>query len=367
MFLPVLLVRDYGVAGWFVFAIPNIVGAAAMGWVLKTQAASRHMVERHKAACRWFSVVTILFHVYFVGAILARFVPLPLALSPIVLAGILWRYATSDRRTLRVAGAIYLLSLLAFLVTATYLGVPDWRPVHWVPAFSSRGVAWLAPVCLLGFLTCPYLDLTFHRARQSVSHDGARVAFGVGFGIFFLLMILFTLWYAPSLWAALKSPPGRGVVLWLVAIHMVVQTAFTVAAHLRELLPPVSSASGRSRAQVLLTLGSMLALATALAWLGPHDRDFRFAEAGYLLFLAAYGLLFPAYLCLTPGGRALNILAFTMVVVLAAPGYALGFFRGWTIWLVPSVALIVAVSFLTRRAHRHTLPTPAEDPSGESI
>ena len=36
MFLPVLLVRDYGVWGWIVFAVPNVLGAAAMGWVLRS-------------------------------------------------------------------------------------------------------------------------------------------------------------------------------------------------------------------------------------------------------------------------------------------------------------------------------------------
>ncbi|MDB5302268.1 MAG: hypothetical protein JWO87_3931, partial [Phycisphaerales bacterium] len=29
MFLPVLLVRDFGEMGWLVFAAPNVVGAAA--------------------------------------------------------------------------------------------------------------------------------------------------------------------------------------------------------------------------------------------------------------------------------------------------------------------------------------------------
>src|SRR5690242_7362807 len=35
MFLPVLLVRDYGVWGFVVFAVPNVIGAGAMGWVLR--------------------------------------------------------------------------------------------------------------------------------------------------------------------------------------------------------------------------------------------------------------------------------------------------------------------------------------------
>lgn len=39
MFLPVLLVRDYGVWGFVVFAVPNVVGAGAMGWVLSAASA----------------------------------------------------------------------------------------------------------------------------------------------------------------------------------------------------------------------------------------------------------------------------------------------------------------------------------------
>ena len=35
MFLPVLLLRDLGLGGFLVFAIPNILGAAAMGWLLR--------------------------------------------------------------------------------------------------------------------------------------------------------------------------------------------------------------------------------------------------------------------------------------------------------------------------------------------
>ena len=47
MFFPVLLLRDYGFMGWVVFAIPNVVGAAAMGWVLTAQRA-KHLWENHQ-------------------------------------------------------------------------------------------------------------------------------------------------------------------------------------------------------------------------------------------------------------------------------------------------------------------------------
>ena len=47
MFLPVLLVRDYGIWGWIVFAVPNVLGAAAMGWVLRSRSSSRHILIAH--------------------------------------------------------------------------------------------------------------------------------------------------------------------------------------------------------------------------------------------------------------------------------------------------------------------------------
>src|SRR4051794_1421809 len=67
MFLPVLLVRDYGFWGFVIFAVPNILGAAAMGWVIKDAQTSRAILTNHAMALRWFSAVTIAFHGFFVG------------------------------------------------------------------------------------------------------------------------------------------------------------------------------------------------------------------------------------------------------------------------------------------------------------
>ncbi|MEO0631212.1 MAG: hypothetical protein AAFY46_10885, partial [Planctomycetota bacterium] len=47
MYLPILMVRDLGLAGYLVFAIPNVVGAAAMGWVLRSPASSLALTTRH--------------------------------------------------------------------------------------------------------------------------------------------------------------------------------------------------------------------------------------------------------------------------------------------------------------------------------
>src|SRR3954464_11105172 len=65
MFLPVLLVSEYGVGAWFIFAVPNVVGAAAMGWVLSRAGASERIATEHRTACVAFSAVTLAFHAFF--------------------------------------------------------------------------------------------------------------------------------------------------------------------------------------------------------------------------------------------------------------------------------------------------------------
>src|SRR5438128_464538 len=97
MFLPVLLVRDFGVAGWIVFAIPNVLGAAAMPWVLgRARTASKlagytgtdppPLVVRHETAMRIFSLVTIAFHLFFMFWVIAWLTPMG-AVITIALAG----------------------------------------------------------------------------------------------------------------------------------------------------------------------------------------------------------------------------------------------------------------------------------------
>jgi len=67
MFLPVLMVRDFGLMGFVVFAVPNVIGAAAMGWVLSQPGAAAQIVTNHKTACLAFSAITIAFHFFLAG------------------------------------------------------------------------------------------------------------------------------------------------------------------------------------------------------------------------------------------------------------------------------------------------------------
>ncbi|HEX3357916.1 MAG TPA: hypothetical protein VHS31_13170, partial [Tepidisphaeraceae bacterium] len=77
MFLPVLLVRDYGVWGWVVFAIPNVIGAAAVGWLNRTAEQSVQTVKAHGPMMTAFSAVTATFQIFFTLWILGRLSPSP--------------------------------------------------------------------------------------------------------------------------------------------------------------------------------------------------------------------------------------------------------------------------------------------------
>ncbi len=72
MFLPVLLIRDYGPWAWVVFAVPNVVGAAAMGWTIPSASHSVTMVQKHRGMMVAFSFITACFQIFFAMWIFSR-------------------------------------------------------------------------------------------------------------------------------------------------------------------------------------------------------------------------------------------------------------------------------------------------------
>src|SRR5687767_13600118 len=181
MFLPVLLVREYGVWAWVIFAIPNCVGAAAMGWTLRTREQSRDMVVAHDVAFRAFSLVTIAFHVFVVGWIIIPWVSWKGWLPGVFL----FVFAFLTMRTSGVGMAALLTYIYSLICAALFLsdaGVNIVKPDAHPPGVLVMSLAALVPVCVLGFALNPYLDLTFHAARQaSTTPRSSRIAFGVGF------------------------------------------------------------------------------------------------------------------------------------------------------------------------------------------
>lgn len=361
MFLPALMLRDYGGWGWVVFAVPNVLGAASMGWILRDRDASLAVQQAHLPACRWFSIVTIAFHTYFVLGLLPRligdgFIVVALAILPLVAA--LW--GSRGRRATVVATVVLAVSVVAMLGYLALQGLTEVPPA----AKPRIDLLWLLPVSAFGFLLAPYLDLTFHRARQSTTRAGGRTAFGVGFGAFFLLMIVFTAFYAEPLTSALAGTRRLSIrsdlFVGVLAVHLAIQTAFTVIAHF-ESVKDTGSAAGRWL-RMALGAATILGLALLLRWVGQRfplyhgywGQSLNSSELIYRVFMAFYGLIFPAYvwLFMVPSlrrrrpvaarpPRPATLVFFTAVCVLAAPTFWMGFIEGRMRWLVPGVAVVL--------------------------
>ena len=350
MFLPVLLVREYGVWAWVIFAIPNCVGAAAMGWTLRTPGQSREMVAAHDAMCRAFSLVTIAFHVFVIGWIVWPWMNWTGRLPGLFV----FAFALLTMRSSGVGLAAVLTYIYSLICAALFLseGAADVVNAEAMPP-GVRAISLIAliPVCVFGFALNPYLDLTFHTARQaSPTPGGAKIAFGVGFCVLFLVMIAFTLAYSGVLWRDLlfsaverRPPPGESAV-WFVAGHMLFQAAFTSGIH-------TASAIDRGMKWGLGVLVAIAVGAAAAWWANGtvYRGEMLSGELVYRLFMSFYGLVFPAYgwACMLPSWRnpnkptARQVIVFAVAVVLAAPFYAMAFLGGQMAWAIPGVAIVL--------------------------
>lgn len=360
MYLPVLMIRDFGDAGWLVFALPNILGAAALGWVLHRPGAAANLARQHwRAACS-FSIITVLFHAFFVGWVIRALIgDAAEIITAASAAGFyLYGYGRHGRRDLLAAAGLLAFSLIAFGVAAS---VPALQPHGMISLVrvARPGLIWLAPVCIFGFFLCPYLDLTFLRARASTDANTGIAAFTVGFGILFLAMIGFTFWYARFVEPGSLHSIGHSIprpLAWIIGGHMMLQTAFTIAVHTRAL------SEDRRAKQPDLVIAFFVSLVIAFlvgAWSETLLRAdllparYNAGEFVYRLFMSFYGLIFPAYvwLCMIPAApgkrvphhRRLAVLAVTLL--LAAPMFWLGFIGNRMIWLGPGLLVVIVSRF----------------------
>jgi hypothetical protein len=249
-----------------------------------------------------------------------------IALSAIVLALVWLMLRSLTHGDLIAAWATFAVSVVVMVLGLLYGVLPDTED----PAIRQpTQLLWLTPVVIFGFALCPYLDLTFHRARQALTPGRARAAFSVGFGTFFLLMIIFTL---GNSWIA-RLPLSRLAAV-LLLLHMGTQIGFTVAVHLRE-LPRLNSG-----VVAALLIG---AIAAAVPVLQPSMRGLDSGELIYRLFMGCYGLVFPAYVLLQmiPAPRR-DFRMFVLAVAVASPLFWLGFVEQQTLWLVPGIVILLA-------------------------
>jgi len=361
MFLPVLLVRDYGPWAWVIFAIPNCIGAAAVGWTMRSPEQSRRFVVEHAFACRLFSLVTIAFHLFFLTWMLPRFVGPWGYIGVALLVQAAFTPMLRSRRTLALSAMTLLISVSIAIVLATTthtLHAPEVRTMR------PGDVLGLSLVCLLGFALCPYLDLTFHRARQHTSDAGAKVAFGLGFCVLFLAMIVFTFFYADFLKPAML--PFGGVSGWLIALHLTAQATFTVAVHSASLIQQAEARddAGVMRAALGASLGLGLVAGFASYFAREQSIDFRrqmeIGELLYRCFISFYGLVAPAYVCLILFRGRPQTATWTVLVLLAIPFYWIGFFEKQMVWSGVGVAIVVLGAVIASRFKSPAPIAPSE-------
>lgn len=361
MFLPVLLMRDYGATMWWIFAVPNVLGAAAMGWILRGDDDSATMEHAHRPAAMTFSAVTIAFHIFFAAWLIRSLwgaFALPLLLTISIAVFIMLRVWRSMDRFLAWVALSASMLLIAPLFGSYEMGNPGPRDLFTREAF---GLVCLALICSFGFTLCPYLDLTFHRARRAVDPTGAKLAFGLGFGVFFFAMIYLTAAYVVPMRYVLKDGYFNGpqAVIAAIAAHLLIQTALTVSLHAREL------ADRYQRIPLIVWTViaiAIIASAVAGALINNQDRWYRLnpGEVVYRIFMGFYGLVFPAYvwLCMIPGSGRMKpthrqLTVFAVAVLIAAPMFWFGFVKQQLIWLLPGLAVVL----LARAA------IPARDPA----
>jgi hypothetical protein len=326
-FLPLLLWQDFGTPVIVVFTLVNMAGAAWFGFHFRngSDAAFR---QRQRPAINLFSIVTVAFQIFFVGwlgSIVGQLWLLPLMLGLI---------AAFYRAQRMISG----LAVLVFLLSVALLA---WfgRDGMQLPA-AGASPYWLHAVLplTLGFILSPYLDITFHRAYRAAPHP--RLAFALGFGVLFPVLLGFVFFYAEPLAAVFAGASGVTVALYPVLAFIVLQTAFTAAVHLRE-YAAFNAEAGTEPAKLPVLDVLLMALVAATVcslWGGVRvaSIDMTLAELIYRLFLYSYGLVFP--LLVWRGGFNRS---FWLLILLTTPGFALGFLWGDSLTPLLSVSMLI--------------------------
>ena len=330
IFLPILMLTLWGWNGYWVFAIPNVLGCAAFGYVLNRRR-SRAMVNAHAPAMRWFSFATVVYQVFFIAwatdmfilddtqwpeaawPILGTTLTLVACAAAIALRGdLFWRW---------FAACATIAAVILFAILVDFTG--GWGEA--TGSETNRSLLAAAPIIAAGFLLTPYLDATFHRALR---HSPSRHSFAI-FGVVFAFMLACS--------ALAFDPKTIGpYLLPAVFIQWIIQLVFTTGVHLREIAALPHRRIGASLVcLVAIVLGTVLGL--------PEIAE----ESVYLGLLGLYAIPFPIYVIAAFRAgieRKLCLKAVTAILVLSAalaPLGWLGFVDRKTDLLLVVVVLVV--------------------------
>jgi len=334
-FLPLILARDYGWPALAAFTFFNVGGAIAMGFYFKNRRHQHTFESKHKPMIGFFSYVTIAYQLFFI-AWLGTLISQPfLPASVLAIAFIIY---LSRGGINHWALIIYLLSIALFIIFLR----SDTPPID----ISSKD-NWphaILPLAI-GFLLSPYLDITFHRAYKS--SDNPKVSFAIGFGIMFLSLLGFVVFYAGSLSDVFFFQAVPSAIIYPVIGFLVLQIAFTIAAHCSELckqqyLKPSHLASAVVAFSLVSTGFLTIGEGETVLW-----SDLPLAETLYKSFLFFYSLVFPLYLLV---GKSKPI--FLWLLGISTPAYCVGFLIGgeYSYSLTIGVAvLFLAVAFTRKK------------------
>ncbi|MEM1423128.1 MAG: hypothetical protein AAGH64_03900 [Planctomycetota bacterium] len=347
MVFPAFMVADFGWPGWVVFVVPNAIGAASVGFLLRSRAQTEEFVRTHRVAIRFFTYATVAFH----GFVLVSLLPAVGWLDPMgkafaVVCGLAIVVAALARRSLtwivKASVGVMSVSLACFVLGGIFSEWEAYTTPSVSGGFPFPTVVLALAGTTLGFLTCPVLDATFLRVRAELDTPArSRAAFAVAFSGPFLILVGMTALYGAGLF-------GPGMSSHYILLHIAVQSLYTCSFHARvhRTDPGAGPLDGLTPA-IALVIGGAL----ALAW--PAIGDFRL---GYELFLSLYALPFPAYVWIVcvwgkrPDKRSLAVLG--IAVLAASPLFWMGYVM--SVWaLVPlGVAVVVGAPALlwARRA-----------------
>jgi hypothetical protein len=332
MYLPFVLLRLWGWPGFWAFFVPNVIGCAMFGFLLDRERSHR-LVRRLAGPMALFSAVTVAYQCYFAGWVSHGFFVSSGAMATVAATGVpiallvaaVWLATRGERALLGAGAAAFAIALGAAAMAAGLVAGGDAGALPREPLVPEGRLAWAVPTIVAGFLLCPYLDLTFHRALERAPQP--RVAFGT-FGLTFAAMLL----GVASLYDPATGTPTPGLVI---GVLWGVQLCFTMAVHLRELWLHTPTSGWPPRATAALVAGAVLLATPAFAFtLGPRIPTAQWplwrgaehvllpGEPVYLAFLGAYGLLFPALLWFRGWrGARRGLLA---VLAVGVPCYLLG-------------------------------------------
>ena len=330
MFLPIILLRDFGWSAFWVFAIPNVIGCTAFGYVLNAKS-SKALIQSHARPIRLFALTTVVYQIFFIGygTSLYLFSDGSLATNIWPVLGIVLTLCAAAAAFALRGDLFWMIFGAAAAIAAVFFYSQTFSHTEgYAEALGPENgfsIAWGAPLIVVGFLLNPYLDPTFHRARQKAP---SRHAFLV-FGIVFSGMLAFS--------ALTFDPYTLGpIILPVIMAQWMIQLVYTIGVNLKEIAELPHARIGAS----LMFLGAVV-IGTVAGLPGIAD------ERIYLSLLGIYAVPFPLYAITAivagpthPMPRLANILIIVLSLAIA-PATWMGFVHLHTPWLLATIAAMI--------------------------